>query len=363
MIENKCFTASWVEQKRRELGRVDPALLEKSIYAMALLCGLAKSKMPFVFKGGTSLILLIKDFRRLSIDVDIVSDIPRSEYELVLAEIGKTAPFLGYVEDKRGDRGLPRRTHFKFAYHSVVSKRKDYVLLDILEEKNIYPETKMVAVAPSFIELSRRVSVRMPTAECLLGDKLSAFAPNTIGVPYEKKAGMQIIKHLFDIGELFVVADDMNMVRRAYGAVASAEIGYRKNAFTLEEALADTFDTGVKVCMMGMRGAKAGREAEVLQTGIQRVESHLVNTLFNLTEARLAASRAALLSALVSSRFELTKRGGRNLHALRWKPEDAGQLGSLSLNGELERLNRIKTISPEVFHNLYTAQELLGIKG
>src|SRR5208283_99420 len=102
MVENKCFTASWIEQQRREIGRVDPALLEKSIHAMALLCGLASSKMPFVFKGGTSLILLIKDFHRLSIDVDIVTDIPRSEYELVLEEIGKKAPFLGYAEDKRG---------------------------------------------------------------------------------------------------------------------------------------------------------------------------------------------------------------------------------------------------------------------
>jgi len=71
MIENKCFTKGWIQGKREELGRVDPALLEKSIYAMALLCGLIRSKMPFVFKGGTSLILLLKAFRRLSIDIDI----------------------------------------------------------------------------------------------------------------------------------------------------------------------------------------------------------------------------------------------------------------------------------------------------
>lgn len=357
MVENKCFTASWVEQKRRELGRVDPALLEKSIYAMALLCELVKTRMPFVFKGGTSLILLIENFRRLSIDVDIVTDVPRTEYELVLEEIGKKAPFLGYVEDKRDHPGLPKRTHFKFEFHSVVSKRKDYVLLDILEEKNIYPETKMVSVVPSFIELSKRVSVRMPTAECLLGDKLTAFAPNTIGVHYNKKSGMQIIKHLFDIGELFAVAGDLSMVRRAYEAIAQAEIGYRQNAFTLEDALADTFDTGIKVCMMGMRGAKAGREADVLQQGIKRVGSHLVNASFNLTEARVAASRAALLSALVR-----LKPDRRDLDAFRWKTKDAGENGDLSLDGELKRLNRIKTISPEAFYNLRTAQSVLGVR-
>jgi len=47
MIENKCFTKGWIQGKREELGRVDPALLEKSIYAMALLCGLIR--IPSVF--------------------------------------------------------------------------------------------------------------------------------------------------------------------------------------------------------------------------------------------------------------------------------------------------------------------------
>lgn len=357
MIENKCFTKEWIEQKRRGLGRVDPALLEKCIYAMELLCGLTGAGMPFVFKGGTSLILLIKNFRRLSIDIDIVTGIPRSEYELILEEIGKTAPFLDYAEDKRGDRGLPRRTHFKFAYHSVVSKRKDYVLLDILEEKNMYPETKVIAIAPSFIELPRRVSVRMPTAECILGDKLTAFAPNTIGIRYKQKAEMQIIKQLFDVGELFAVADDMNQVRLSYEAIAAAEIGYRKNAFTRDQALADTFDTGVRLCLMGLKGTTSGHETVALQRGIKRIESHLVNTSFNLPEAKIAASRAALLAALVR-----TNAGGRHLRALRWKPDEDSKLASLSLTGPLERLNRIKPTAPEVFYNLYTAQSLLGVK-
>ncbi len=353
MIDPKCFTKDWITQKRQDLGRIDPALLEKSIHAMDLLCGLAKSKIPLVFKGGTSLILLIKDFHRLSIDIDIVTDVSRLEYEPVLEKIGRTAPFLGCVEDERGDRGLPRRTHFKFAYHSFVSKRRDYVLLDILEQKSIYPETKMVAVAASFIELPRRVSVRIPTAECLLGDKLTAFAPNTIGVRYEQKAGMQIIKQLFDVGELFAVAQDMNIVRRTYEAICGAEIGYRRNVYTRQQALEDTFETGIKLCMMGLRGTTAGREAVILQNGIGRIVNHLINTPFSLSEAKVAASRAVLLAALLRS-----GSGGHDLRVLRWKQQDVERLESLSLIEPLERLNRIKQTSPEAFYNLYTAQNL-----
>ncbi len=39
MIVNQCFTKEWVVRKKQEMGSVDPALLEKSIHALALLCG------------------------------------------------------------------------------------------------------------------------------------------------------------------------------------------------------------------------------------------------------------------------------------------------------------------------------------
>jgi len=159
MIEDKCFTKDWIKEKREGLGRVDPALLEKSIYAMALLCGLAQSNVPFVFKGGTSLILLLKTFRRLSIDIDISTEISRTEYEPALKRIGLMPPFTEYAEDDRGERGLPHRAHFKFFYKSSFSNRNDYVLLDVLEERNLYPEINTISVSAPFIELAQRVTV------------------------------------------------------------------------------------------------------------------------------------------------------------------------------------------------------------
>jgi predicted nucleotidyltransferase component of viral defense system len=63
--------------------------IEKSIYALALLCGLVRSEVPFVFKGGTSLILLLNAFRRLSIDIDISTETSRGEYEPALKQINK----------------------------------------------------------------------------------------------------------------------------------------------------------------------------------------------------------------------------------------------------------------------------------
>jgi hypothetical protein len=53
--------------------------------------------------------------------------------------------------------------------------------------------------------------VRLPTIESLLGDKLTAFAPTTVGVQLRTDEGqpgelMQVAKQLFDIGTLFEAA-------------------------------------------------------------------------------------------------------------------------------------------------------------
>jgi len=358
MIEKHCVTREWIDKKRAEIGRVDPILLEKCIRALVLLSALTSFKMPFVFKGGTSLILLIKGFRRLSIDVDIVTDIPRAEYELVLKDISRGFSFTGYEEDKRGERGLPKRAHFKFFYDSVVTNRSEYVLLDILEEKNLYPKTKVVPVRASILELSQETVVTVPTLECLLGDKLTAFAPNTIGISYHPLSSMQIIKQLFDVGEMFNVAEDMGMVVRAYEAIARAEIGYRGNKVSAQEAIEDTFQSAVLACGLGLKGVKPDERSELFLDGIKRVGSHLVNCYFRMPEARLMGSRVALLATMIKARAEK-----RDLRALRWKPEEADRLELLSLSGSLEKLNRIRQTEPEAFYNLHTAQGFLGSIG
>lgn len=355
MIANQCFTKEWVIRKKQEMGSVDPALLEKSIHAFALLCGLGESSMSFVFKGGTSMILLLREFRRLSVDIDVVTSMPRAEYEPDLANIGRKAPFLGYEQDDRGERGLPHRTHFKFFYASVISKRRDYVLLDILEEKNLYPNTEVNLVKAPFIKLENPVKVRMPGIDCLLGDKLTAFAPNTIGVHYAKKSSMQIIKQLFDVGELFNAAEDIALVRKSYKEFAEAEIGYRDNKYTGEQAIEDTFRTGIVICGLGLRGVPKDKHAEILTDGIGKISSHLVNTRFRLEEAKIAASRAALLAVLLKAQPK-----DHAFKDLRWNSKRVSDLVPLMLKPPFDNLNRIKSLIPEAFYNLYTAQELLN---
>jgi len=71
MVKSDCFTREHIEKIRSGF-TVDNSILERSIFAFALLEALAKVGMPFIFKGGTSLLLLLEKPRRLSTDIDII---------------------------------------------------------------------------------------------------------------------------------------------------------------------------------------------------------------------------------------------------------------------------------------------------
>ena len=72
MIAEKCFGPDWISAKASELRYPDKNVIERVVRAFSLLDMLARSGCPFVFKGGTSLMLLLQDTgTRLSTDIDI----------------------------------------------------------------------------------------------------------------------------------------------------------------------------------------------------------------------------------------------------------------------------------------------------
>lgn len=68
MIKEKCFTEEWLDQfkKQKVYRRIDRIILEKMIYALHLLERLKTNGLDFVFKGGTSMLLLLDEGNRLS---------------------------------------------------------------------------------------------------------------------------------------------------------------------------------------------------------------------------------------------------------------------------------------------------------
>ncbi|MBE7539190.1 MAG: nucleotidyl transferase AbiEii/AbiGii toxin family protein [Opitutaceae bacterium] len=308
-----------------------------------------------MFKGGTSLLLHLPEARRLSRDIDIVCGRPAAEVDAVLAKLASREPFLRHEEEQRGVRGLPQRRHFRFFYRSVLpGAAESEVLLDIVEESHEVHEVVMRPIRTNFLTPEREILVRVPTVESLLGDKLTAFAPHTTGVPFhaEKSGGeqlQQVAKQLFDVGVLFEEATDFNKIAATYDAVQAQESAYRATNPSREATLDDTFTACLALTATKQKILSAYPDAMLLHDGLDKMRGHLTWPEFTRGKEprRLLAARVAVLVAHL--------RAGRSLDlvGLRYTGS-AVQLEALkvaSLNGHAHSwLDGLKAVNPEAYH-------------
>ena len=113
MIKINSFSKEWIDGLRIRMKKIDPTLCEKMIRALGLLEQLVVNELDFVFKGGTSLILLLEKPQRFSIDIDINVSGSRENLIGILYKINSTGLFKYYIEKKRKERGIPK-AHFTF---------------------------------------------------------------------------------------------------------------------------------------------------------------------------------------------------------------------------------------------------------
>ena len=233
MINQQEISIEWLEKVSKENGKADKIIVEKVIWALLLLEGLVKRKLPFVFKGGTSLMLHFNSAKCLSIDIDIILQDELDDLEEILDAVAAEQGFLRKESQHRNTQSKIKKEHYKFFYNPLHKTNKDeeYVLLDILFEKVNYSKIILLPIQSVFVPIiGEPLNVKVPSLEDILGDKLTAFAPNTTGIPYlknEDSMSMEIIKQLFDIGTLFDLIQNIETVKKAFDIVSRQEIGYR----------------------------------------------------------------------------------------------------------------------------------------
>lgn len=353
MINNKCYTLEWVESIQSEFGG-DTYVIEKAIYALTLLEYLAESDLDFVFKGGTSLLLHLDKINRLSVDIDIVCAEEKDKLEDILYEIRSKLPFIVSdekdFEDDRGERDLPNRRHFRFYYNSINNDEVANVLLDIVNDKCKLP-TVDIEIKCGIIETENNKSVAIPTIEALLGDKLTAFAPTTIGVHFELDNGetqeLQVIKQLFDVGELFNYISDIEKVKEAYIINYKTENGYSNNKFSIEDVLNDTKHQCLRILSSNLRGYTPDDTFEKLNKGIRSLRSHLSKNIhFRIDkEAKNTAAKAYLLAEYIAGNCKL-----ENVD-LKYSIDNLKQLKT-KLPENIKYLEKLKRLNPEAYYYL-----------
>ncbi len=354
MISPECFEKPWVLKMASAMGCRNPVMLEKAIVALQLLGHLAESGLPIQFKGGTSLLLRLNSVRRLSIDVDIVTQAKAAELRAVLDGVCKLAPLAGYEHDAKRDKELPPKKHFKVFYPSAIESKPDFVLLDVLFERHVTPYCEPVAIQTPFIVPTREVRVPVPTVDSLLGDKLTAFAPKTIGILYHPRRKTDIVKQLFDVGTLFDAAHDLRVAAEAYATTHARQLVYRKAKFSLADTLNDSIEAAFRLSQLALKGGKETKEGLFLQQGVGDLQNHLVNQRFRRDEARIAAGKVACVAAWIQR-----QPAGVSIEQLRFQPARAGELREAQIPAPWQPLNRLKGGNPEAFHYWHRASLLL----
>lgn len=369
MISSKCFTGDFLSQQAKILQVQDPRNLEKCVLALELVCRLQREGLDFVFKGGTSLLLHCNPAKRLSIDVDILSLEPLQRFQEVLQKITRDAPFLRWDHQNHRDREAPPTKHFKAFYNSALKGEEESVQLDVICAENPYARTIEAPVNASFLEIHEETRVRIPSASCLLADKIAAFAPTTIGYPYypivaatglpTEPRPIKVIKHLYDIGVLADLAADTGETITTYRNIHAEQIKFRGVDHSLEDTLRDTQMAAYHVCRIGgQKQNAANSEAlahrEILTKGIAALGSHLFTEPFQRAEPQLAAAKAALTANMI-----LHNAKDFNISAFLSQSYNSADLKNAELTGPWEHISQpLKKGNIEAFRIWHQAQFL-----
>lgn len=354
MIHPHSFTKEWIDAVSSTLQFNDKNLIEKVVRAMSLLEMLKESGCPFVFKGGTALMLALADStHRLSIDIDIICP-PRTEIEDYLSKYASHG-FTEFELVERQQRGtdIPK-SHSKLFYQIAYkpdATTSSFILLDVLYEEDYYTKLQTVPIESPFVKLEGTpLTVSVPSIEDLIGDKMTAFAPNTTGIPYiksGKSTSMEIIKQLYDIGRLFERFTNLEVASNTFKKVALIELSYR----SLQENLAVVYeDIRQTALCISTRGVEGTGDFKALQDGIPRIKSFMFQDRYTIEDAIVDASRAAYLATLIEKESNTIERYSG----------DPLEVSQMTIQSSLtNKLNKLKKTSPEAFYYWSRASELL----
>jgi hypothetical protein len=121
MIDERSRSREWILESCKVNKVNDPKLMEKTIRAFSLLEALAKSGCPFLFKGGSALMLQLGCTQRLSVDIDVVCP-PGTDVVAYLKPYAAEYGFGEIVPVERLSRSNVPKTHAKcfFTTQTVV---------------------------------------------------------------------------------------------------------------------------------------------------------------------------------------------------------------------------------------------------
>lgn len=350
MIAKKSLTKEWVSQVAESYKNADKILIEKVIRALCLLEQLQLKGLEFIFKGGTALILLFDTPKRFSIDIDIILPIKPSNLESAFEQIIQDSDFNNFEENIREVDTHLQKQHFKFFYTPLAQTRglSEYILLDIVYSENTYSTNlnRQKLISPFILNKGKPTIITIPTVEGLLGDKLTAFAPTTTGVPYNKGKEIEIIKQLYDVANLFDHTANLKAVKMVFTQTGKKELKNRGlNKLSIEDILQDIYNTAL---LISIRGKTTQGNYKELEKGIKNIKNYIFAESFHIEKAINCASKVAYLATLLMKNLTEIKHYSPDIDMIDWVIQEP-------IN---TKLNKLKKTDVEAFFYWYQVYQL-----
>ena len=354
MILPESRSIEWLQKVAIESNFPNITMIEKTIRSFSLLESLVLSGCPFVFKGGTALMLHLDSAKRLSIDIDIICP-PETDIEKYLSKNSEQYGFNGVKLIERKTANNIPKNHAKFYYQVTynTNTETDCILLDVLFEEIHYNNVVQLPIESRFLKTDgEKVFVNVPSVADLLGDKLTAFAPNTTGIPYykgNKMCSMEIVKQLYDIASLFDITNDLSTTSDTFRKFATIELSYRSlNPNNIQQVLDDIFQTSLCICSQGQVD---NENFKLLQDGIKRIQNFIHSERYLLDTAIIQASKVAYLSTLIANNFAKAEH---------FDKENIQELHNATIENPLPtKLNKLKKSNIEAFYYWWKVFEIL----
>ena len=206
-------------------------------------------------------------------------------------------------------------------------------------------------VINQFIELDDTPAmVKVPSIGDILGDKLTAFAPNTTGIPYYKKGesrATEIMKQAYDIGRLFEAVENLAATAQSFNRISLVELGYRSLGTDRSVIYDDIRHTALH---LATRGKDGNGDFALLQDGIKRLGNFIYENKYFIEDAIVDTAKAAYAATCIQTGIT---------DVLKYKT------GALSADDNIglvltNKLNKLKKTNPEAFFYWLQTDKLLN---
>lgn len=278
-------------------------LAEQAIYCLELVRELSESDLRFQFKGGNSLLLILDEPQRFSIDVDIATDEETVSIEKILDDIvGQYGRFVRWEKRQHKTKPwIPLSSYYLFYSSAVLSGTDTSIMLDVQLHRSPYKCEKKPIVCGELYRSGTLVTLPLPAS--IIGDKLLTLGPETLGIPVGKGKGAQRLKHFFDVSRLLGMSPSLMDIRESFKNCLDFENRLQERELSIEEVVLDTIVSCHSVVPHSVPPGRVDGSSVLSEHtgGLEPFAAHLFRGAYSWEDLQLDTSRAACCIAAVGS--------------------------------------------------------------